>query len=607
MSKQKGRGGDKMKKVNALMRRVLSFCMVAMLAVGMLVVPSEKVSAETSANQNIQDAKNAVVQVMVCVQNKLGDWYNLVGGTGFLVGTESNAQYVITNDHVANATSTNWLTDEVIQGMVAISEKDDYTKIKTKVRVVLKRDSYIDATVVQSSTEADLAILKLEQPIYNRAPVALDAVNEPQSTETVYTLGFPGIVQAYQDDKIYTSDDVTVTDGSISKIAASSAITGSPITYINHSARISEGNSGGPLLNAEGNVIGVNSWSASTDQTSYYYSIQISEVTDLLDAMGIDYMKAGDTPTDAADGEETEAADPSEETGMDTTEEPGAAVEPTAEPDNSAAQELMADLSAAIKSAKKLNTDSYTKESVAAFDEALTAAEETEKLGDLATETEIQDAMDKLDAAQQGLEEKSGLSMQLIIIIAVVAIILIVVIVLVIASGNKKKRAQEEAAKKASAARQQAMNMSNNMPNGGFQPNQGFAPRDSSAFRSADDGSTPTGILNDGSSATTVLGNAGMPTATLIRKKTGEKITINKAEFRIGKERNKVDYCITGNSNISRTHATIVYRNGAFAIIDNNATNGTNVNGVAVQAGKERALTGNETIRLADEEFLFRA
>lgn len=71
---------------------------------------------------------------------------------------------------------------------------------------------------------------------------------------------------------------------------------------------------------------------------------------------------------------------------------------------------------------------------------------------------------------------------------------------------------------------------------GGFRQNQGFAPRDSSAFRSADDGSTPTGILNDGSSATTVLGNAGMPTATLIRKKTGEKITINKAEFRIGKE-----------------------------------------------------------------------
>ena len=599
-----------MKKANALMRRVLSFCMVVMLAAGMLVIPSEKVAAETSANQNIQDAKNAVVQVMVCVQNKLGDWVNLVGGTGFLVGTESNAQYVITNDHVANATSSNWLSDDVIEGMVAISEKEDYTKIKTKVRVVLKRDSYIDASVVQSSTEADLAILKLEQPIYNRAPIALDAENEPQSTETVYTLGFPGIVQAYQDDRVYTSDDVTVTDGSISKIAASSAITGSPITYINHSARISEGNSGGPLLNAEGNVIGVNSWSASTDQTSYYYSIQISEVTDLLDAMGIDYMKAGEKPSDGTDTEgtdETDEADPAAGTDGEETEEPGAAVEPTAEPDNSAAEALMADLSAAIKSAKKLDTDKYTEESVKAYDEALATAESTEKLGALATEDEIQKSLDGLDEAKKGLEEKSGLSMQMIIIIAVVAVVLIIIIILIVVMSNKKKREQEEAAKKANSMRQQqAMNMNNNMQ-GGFQQNQGFAPRDTSPFHNADDGSTPTGILNDGSSATTVLGNAGMPTATLIRKKTGEKITINKAEFRIGKERSKVDYCISGNSNISRTHAIIVYRNGAFAIVDNNATNGTNVNGVAVPAGKERALTGNETIRLADEEFLFRA
>lgn len=596
-----------MKKANALMRRVLSFCMVVMLAAGMLVIPSEKVAADTTANQKIQDAKNAVVEVMVSVQNKLGKWVDLVGGTGFLVGTEANAQYVVTNDHVANATDTNWLTDDVLEGMKTISEEEDYKKIKTKVRIVLKRDSYTDATIVQSSAESDLAILKLESPIYNRAPIALDDQNEPQSTETVYTLGFPGIVQAYQDDQVYTSDDVTVTDGSVSKIAASSAITGTPITYINHSAKISEGNSGGPLLNAEGNVIGVNSWSASTDQTSYYYSIQISEVTYLLKAMGIDYMQAGETPSDGTDTEGTDETDPAAGTDGEETEEPGAAVEPTAEPDNSAAEALMADLSAAIKSAKKLDTDKYTEESVKAYDEALATAESTEKLGALATEDEIQKSLDGLDEAKKGLEEKSGLSMQMIIIIAVVAVVLIIVIILIVVMSNKKKREQEEATKKANSMRQQqAMNMNNNMQ-GGFQQNQGFAPRDTSPFHNADDGSTPTGILNDGSSATTVLGNAGMPTATLIRKKTGEKITINKAEFRIGKERSKVDYCISGNSNISRTHAIIVYRNGAFAIVDNNATNGTNVNGVAVPAGKERALTGNETIRLADEEFLFRA
>lgn len=585
-----------MKKKNEWMRRILSFGMAMMLALGMLFMPSENVKAETVANENIQNAKNAVVQIMVCVQDEVGNWYNLVGGTGFLIGTEANAQYVITNDHVANATSTNWLSDEVVEGMKTISGQDDYTKIKTKVRVVLKRDSYIDATVIQSSSEADLAILKLEQPIYNRAPIALDAAAEPQSTEVVYTLGFPGIVQAYQDDKIYTSDDVTVTDGSISKVAVSSAITGSPISYINHSARISEGNSGGPLLNADGNVIGVNSWSASTDQTSYYYSIQISEVTDLLDAMGIDYMKAGESAAvePNAEAEETPEA----------TEAPEATAEPTEVPDDSAeVKEMMSDLSAAIKDAKKMDTDGYTKESVDAFNEALAEAQNVEVEGELANKNEIEKAIDSLNDAENALEKKSGPNITMIIlIVAAAAVVLIVIIVLVVMNGQKKKK-QEEEARKAIIARKIE---DDNAKAGGFQPNAGFTPRDTSPFRDGDDGSTPTGVLSDGSSATTVLSNAGMPNATLIRKKTSERITVDKATFQIGKERSKVDYCVSGNSNISRMHASIVYKNGSFYLVDNNATNGTSVNGTSIAGGKEKALTGNDTIRLADEEFLFR-
>ena len=585
-----------MKKKNEWMRRILSFGMAMMLALGMLFMPSENVKAETVANENIQNAKNAVVQIMVCVQDEVGNWYNLVGGTGFLIGTEANAQYVITNDHVANATSTNWLSDEVVEGMKTISGQDDYTKIKTKVRVVLKRDSYIDATVIQSSSEADLAILKLEQPIYNRAPIALDAAAEPQSTEVVYTLGFPGIVQTYQDDKIYTSDDVTVTDGSISKVAVSSAITGSPISYINHSARISEGNSGGPLLNADGNVIGVNSWSASTDQTSYYYSIQISEVTDLLDAMGIDYMKAGESAAvePNAEAEETPEA----------TEAPEATAEPTEVPDDSAeVKEMMSDLSAAIKDAKKMDTDGYTKESVDAFNEALAEAQNVEVEGELANKNEIEKAIDSLNDAENALEKKSGPNITMIIlIVAAAAVVLIVIIVLVVMNGQKKKK-QEEEARKAIIARKIK---DDNAKAGGFQPNAGFTPRDTSPFRDGDDGSTPTGVLSDGSSATTVLSNAGMPNATLIRKKTSERITVDKATFQIGKERSKVDYCVSGNSNISRMHASIVYKNGSFYLVDNNATNGTSVNGTSIAGGKEKALTGNDTIRLADEEFLFR-
>ena len=111
-----------MKRVKQAMNKVFSFCMVMMLVLGMAVIPAEKTNA-ANVNEQIQNAKNAVVQVMVCVKDPYGNWTNLVAGTGFLVGTEANAQYVITNDHVAHATSTEWLNDDMAKGMQTISQQ----------------------------------------------------------------------------------------------------------------------------------------------------------------------------------------------------------------------------------------------------------------------------------------------------------------------------------------------------------------------------------------------------------------------------------------------------------------------------------------------------
>ena len=73
-------------------------------------------------------------------------------------------------------------------------------------------------------------------------------------------------------------------------------------------------------------------------------------------------------------------------------------------------------------------------------------------------------------------------------------------------------------------------------------------------------------MLNDGAGETTVLGN-NIPGAVLIRKKNNERITITKAVFKIGKERRKVDYCISDNTNISRSHADVVFKDGQLSTI----------------------------------------
>ena len=92
---------------------------------------------------------------------------------------------------------------------------------------------------------------------------------------------------------------------------------------------------------------------------------------------------------------------------------------------------------------------------------------------------------------------------------------------------------------------------------------------------------------------------------TLTRKKTGEIIHINNASFTIGKERAKVNYCVTDNTSVSRTHATVHNRGGVAYLADNRATNGTFVNGVRLTSGQEIALKDGDVVLLADEEFVY--
>ena len=76
--------------------------------------------------------------------------------------------------------------------------------------------------------------------------------------------------------------------------------------------------------------------------------------------------------------------------------------------------------------------------------------------------------------------------------------------------------------------------------------------------------------------------------------------------FHIGKERSYVDYCISGNPTISRSHADIINKNGQFYIVDNNSTNHTYVNGEMIPSNTEIPLSHGAKIRLSNEEFEFK-
>lgn len=93
--------------------------------------------------------------------------------------------------------------------------------------------------------------------------------------------------------------------------------------------------------------------------------------------------------------------------------------------------------------------------------------------------------------------------------------------------------------------------------------------------------------------------------ATLKRVLTEEIININKAVFRLGKERSYVDYFVNNNNAVSRSHADIIQRGQNYFIKDLNSKNFTYVNGQKVPVQVEIQINDGDRIRLANEEFIF--
>jgi len=108
-----------------------------------------------------------------------------------------------------------------------------------------------------------------------------------------------------------------------------------------------------------------------------------------------------------------------------------------------------------------------------------------------------------------------------------------------------------------------------------------------------------------GSEETTVLSDG-----YLVRKSTGEQVPLPEKidknhPFTIGKEYGKVNYVISGDSTVSRQHASIYRVGTSYYIEDNQSRNHTYVDGEAIQPYRKALLEDGVTIRLSDVEFVF--
>jgi len=182
-------------------------------------------SATLSVSQIAKRAISGVVEVDATLTDTQspypgGSSQSSAEGTGFVYDATG---HIVTNQHVVDGAS--------------------------KVHVKFSDGSTYTATVVGTDVSSDLAVLHVDAPASKLTPLALGDSSALSVGDGVVAIGNPfGL-------------DSTVTSGIVSALDREiSAPDGTPIEgAIQTDAAINHGNSGGPLFNLAGNVVGVTS------------------------------------------------------------------------------------------------------------------------------------------------------------------------------------------------------------------------------------------------------------------------------------------------------------------------------------------------------------
>ena len=229
------------------------------------------------------DVRNSVVMIYSYVQ--LTDGQAAAGmGTGFAIGTPGKpVEYIVTNGHV------------VEYGYAIPRQRNDVARAGVQVYYSAAENDYVSAEVVyySPSYEKDVAILKLPSATDKREAVAIKDADKVKIGDTAYALGYPGVASSSQQFNTYDKDDITLTKGIVSKRtkpAWSDYDAFQMDVYINH------GNSGGPLVDEQGLLIGINSSGAVDEQgklEGVNFAITSAEIVRILDDQRVQYTMAG--------------------------------------------------------------------------------------------------------------------------------------------------------------------------------------------------------------------------------------------------------------------------------------------------------------------------
>jgi Trypsin-like peptidase domain len=181
--------------------------------------------------------------------NLFGQNFGLSSGSGFAISSNG---YLVTNSHV--------IADAKF---IAVQQYIDGELITFK------------AKVVKDDEKNDIAILKIDDSNFKGfgvIPYTIKTQTVEKGSE-VFTMGYPRI------DVL--GEEVKITKGNIVSLTGIQGDAG----HYQIQAPIDHGNSGGPLFDNDGNIIGITDGGNSTGVTPVYYAIKISKLITLTDLL----------------------------------------------------------------------------------------------------------------------------------------------------------------------------------------------------------------------------------------------------------------------------------------------------------------------------------
>ena len=275
------------------------FRMMAVLVTAAVIALYVPVTARADS---LEDAQNSVVFITRHVNvweypaygiNSEEDLGVTVSGTGFAIGTPGEpVEFIVTNAHV--------ITDVL---------GEDYNTADLTVWFSVMANDFMIPEVYAIDKDRDLAVLRLPESTDKRNAVTLNTEIAPNG-ETVYAIGYPDYGNYLQDYKTMSVKDVTLTRGVISKQFRREQNQRGYEVY-QHDAAISGGNSGGPLVNSDGQVIGVNTWVTYGTAAEGSNATIAQELVTFLDSYNVPYTLAAASDSGSA------GSDPAESTPAD--------------------------------------------------------------------------------------------------------------------------------------------------------------------------------------------------------------------------------------------------------------------------------------------------